>query len=661
MTDRRPIAAWFSVLLLALALGSGLVVTGHVAAPEGARHVLAGADGLTSPVERRNQSFVTGGLLSPLPLSVLLSGTVVRRARYGRVIAARSEEEPPALRPTRGEARAAAGAAVAVAGAALWTLGATGERTGPGREDVRELAPLWSGDFWPGLLLVGPGAALLLFLLVRIGAAVLHVVRGRRGRGVPLVLRYARADAQPVFAAPTEPSRRWLTGALRQELRLALVEFEAAGLPDGPAREWAWSGLDAAALAVGHQDEAGGGHRDPAALAAALVLVRCVRAGLGTCGVRPGTRPPVRMAAACCALNPLHGPASLRERLRVPGGGPGTDLPVCALCSDYLRLPFVNPSPGLLLLPGPRRTRVPYLAAAGPLPAVHGGLDALVREIKETPARTEPSRARGRRGLLRPASAVPGLAAVLALAGTAGAGGGVNRLVPLPLFAGAVFGAVYVRHRGKRRAEPRTVFATAEGAAFVRMRAQAAELVPTLGALIAEAPVALPGGTPGMERALDAYAAAGTVLDGARDLADLAGVVALVEEGTAPIRAAMNAARPRRRRLLSRRPAPARPHTPLTCFFNPFHGLATAGDVTWRMLGRRDRLTVAVCVECAADLAGRRTPQALTVRHEGRLVPYYEVPPERSLWAATGYGSLTGGPLAPLVNRGDFRRAAEQR
>ncbi|WDV32606.1 hypothetical protein OIM90_18825 [Streptomyces sp. AD16] len=193
------------------------------------------------------------------------------------------------------------------------------------------------------------------------------------------------------------------------------------------------------------------------------------------------------------------------------------------------------------------------------------------------------------------------------------------------------------------------------------MRAQAAELVPTLGALIADAPVALPGGTPGMERALDAYAAAGTVLDGARDLADLAGVVALVEEGTAPIRAAMNAARPRRRRLLSRRPAPARPHTPLTCFFNPFHGLATAGDVTWRMLGRRDRLTVAVCVECAADLAGRRTPQALTVRHEGRLVPYYEVPPERSLWAATGYGSLTGGPLAPLVNRGDFRRAAEQR
>ncbi|MFI2670415.1 hypothetical protein ACH5AU_12840 [Streptomyces albidoflavus] len=144
--------------------------------------------------------------------------------------------------------------------------------------------------------------------------------------------------------------------------------------------------------------------------------------------------------------------------------------------------------------------------------------------------------------------------------------------------------------------------------------------------MFAQSPVALPGATPGMERALDAYAAAGTVLDGARDVADLAGVVALVEEGTAPIRAAMNAARPRRRRLLSRRPVPAPPHTPLTRFFNPFRGLATTGDAIWRMLGRRGRLTVAVCAECAADLAARRTPEPLTVRHEGRLVAYYEVP-----------------------------------
>ncbi|MFD8120590.1 hypothetical protein ACFV3T_05660 [Streptomyces albidoflavus] len=132
MTDRRPIASWFSVLLLALVLGTGLVVVAHVAAPEGARHVFAGADGLTSPVERRNQSFVTGGLLALLPSSVLLTGTVVRRARYGRVIAARSEEEPPALRPTSGEARAAAGVAVAVAGAALWTLGPPASGPAPG-------------------------------------------------------------------------------------------------------------------------------------------------------------------------------------------------------------------------------------------------------------------------------------------------------------------------------------------------------------------------------------------------------------------------------------------------------------------------------------------------------------------------------------------------
>ncbi|MET7510711.1 hypothetical protein [Streptomyces albidoflavus] len=249
---------------------------------------------------------------------------------------------------------------------------------------------------------------------------------------------------------------------------------------------------------------------------------------------------------------------------------------------------------------------MPYLAAAGPLPAVHEGLGALVREIESTPVRTEPSRARGRRGLLRPASAALGLAAVVAPAWAAGAGGGVNWLVPLSLFVGAVVGAAYVRRRpGKRRTEPQTVFATAEDAAFARMRPQAAELLSALRLLIAQAPVALPGGTSGMGRALDAYAAAGTVLDGARDVADLAGVVALVEQGTAPIRAAMGAARPRHRRLLSRRPVPAPPHTPLTCFFNPFHGLATAGDAAWRMLGRRDRLTVAVCAECAADLAAR--------------------------------------------------------
>ncbi|MFC7468744.1 hypothetical protein ACFQVA_16145 [Actinomadura keratinilytica] len=59
--------------------------------------------------------------------------------------------------------------------------------------------------------------------------------------------------------------------------------------------------------------------------------------------------------------------------------------------------------------------------------------------------RTEPSRVRDRRGPLLVASAALGLAAIVALAGQAGAGGSVNWLVPLPLFVGAAIGAVYGR------------------------------------------------------------------------------------------------------------------------------------------------------------------------------------------------------------------------
>jgi hypothetical protein len=53
----------------------------------------------------------------------------------------------------------------------------------------------------------------------------------------------------------------------------------------------------------------------------------------------------------------------------------------------------------------------------------------------------------------------------------------------------------------------------------------------------------------------------------------------------------------------------------------------------------------------------------MAVRHQGRTVPYFEVPAERSLWAATGYGSLLSGPddtLAARVGTGEFSRALLQ-
>lgn len=168
-----------------------------------------------------------------------------------------------------------------------------------------------------------------------------------------------------------------------------------------------------------------------------------------------------------------------------------------------------------------------------------------------------------------------------------------------------------------------------------------------------------------VQRALDAYAAASTVLDAARGIPDLAGVLALVAEG----RDALASARPRPsasaasgRPVRSGRtgrkvpkPAAEQQHPLPVCFFHPLHGRAVR-RIRWRPLGRRESLHVAACEECAAAVRAHRAPEVLTERHEGRDVPYFEVPPEDSLWAATGYGSLGEETITERVVRGDFSR-----
>lgn len=183
---------------------------------------------------------------------------------------------------------------------------------------------------------------------------------------------------------------------------------------------------------------------------------------------------------------------------------------------------------------------------------------------------------------------------------------------------------------------PRAVFAAAAAADEADLRRRAEGEVIALG----EAARAHPHGADpvGLQHALDAYAAAGTVLDGARGRADLAGVLALVLEGRDALQGSRNA-------------------LPL-CFFNPLHGRG-ARRLKWRPLGRRDHLRVSACAACAAAVQARRAPEVLTERVDGRDLPYFEVPAERSLWAATGYGSLAGDPLAARVARGDFTRAVE--
>ncbi|MFC8716313.1 hypothetical protein [Kitasatospora sp. NPDC057198] len=216
-------------------------------------------------------------------------------------------------------------------------------------------------------------------------------------------------------------------------------------------------------------------------------------------------------------------------------------------------------------------------------------------------------------------------------------------IVAVLVLALVIGSALLVRNRRRPRHTaftfPDAVFAADRAADEAGLRRQAADEVLALGTALDGADGST---TPGLGRALDAYDAAGRVLDRADGLPDLAGVLALAAEGRAALA--------------------AEPRLPL-CFFDPRHGTA-ARRTTWRPLGRRDRVDVAVCTDCGQALKARRSPQVLAVRDHGRTVPYFEVPAERSLWAATGYGSLLSGPddtLAARVGAGEFSRAATRR
>ncbi|MFF8868674.1 hypothetical protein [Streptomyces massasporeus] len=192
--------------------------------------------------------------------------------------------------------------------------------------------------------------------------------------------------------------------------------------------------------------------------------------------------------------------------------------------------------------------------------------------------------------------------------------------VPALALAALTTRAALLRSRKRLPALPQLVFATARAAVDAQVRRRAEAEVLALGEETRAADVDT---TPCLQQALDAYAAAGTVLDRARGLPDLAGALALAQEG---------------RDALADSPG-----LPL-CFFNPLHGRA-ALRTGWRPLGRRDRLDAAVCQECAHALRDHRAPEVLTdTDGDGRTVPYFEVPAGRSVWSATGYGSL----MSPL-------------
>ncbi|WP_414170372.1 hypothetical protein ACMATS_35920 [Streptoverticillium reticulum] len=212
------------------------------------------------------------------------------------------------------------------------------------------LPPLYSGDFWPGLLV----GALTAGLLLGLTAGGLRVAR--------FVLRIRRTAAAQ---SPAAPSATWLRRTAAAELKALATEF-GAGEPDDGVRKQVWDCLDAAMLLTDRAPDGRiGAAVTPADLAAAVVLARAGRAALR--GERIGH---------CCTVNPLHGPGVTEEK-------DGTRRAwVCGSCRTLLRSAPHRIGPLRLRLPG-KGGGVPYEKAPGPLPAVRRGLPQLIGKTRE--------------------------------------------------------------------------------------------------------------------------------------------------------------------------------------------------------------------------------------------------------------------------------------
>lgn len=177
---------------------------------------------------------------------------------------------------------------------------------------------------------------------------------------------------------------------------------------------------------------------------------------------------------------------------------------------------------------------------------------------------------------------------------------------------------VCIRRLRRPRVDRRPpVFELAYTAGTERVRRQAQEAVIAFGEELRNAPPS--------ESALDAYQAATKVLDAATSLTDLAGVLVLVNIGRGG---------------------------PPLCLFNPLHG-PSARRVTWRLPGTREQLQVPACVACEQAISRRRPPEVLPDTVHNKHVPYLDVDPRKSVWAATGFGVFSDD-LVERILRGDL-------
>ncbi|MEV0218461.1 hypothetical protein [Streptomyces sp. NPDC050704] len=232
--------------------------------------------------------------------------------------------------------------------------------------DDHALAPLFSGDFWPGLL-VGALVALLAFaLLAGVLAIVGTVLRRRNPAPLP--------SATLPFEAPTDPSTTYLRRTARTELGELQGQFRDS--PDQLAHMRAWECFDAAMLLVDGDVDAltDDDSVEPASLVAVIVLSRAGRAALSG-----------DTNNLCCGLNPLHGPAVSRHHVRISAEGRRRSLlPVCQVCRETAIVEPGTVHTLRMTLPGPERgERMPYEEDAGPLPAVRDGIPELINRVRE--------------------------------------------------------------------------------------------------------------------------------------------------------------------------------------------------------------------------------------------------------------------------------------
>ncbi|MEV5979849.1 hypothetical protein [Streptomyces sp. NPDC052114] len=246
------------------------------------------------------------------------------------------------------------------------------------------LPRLFSTDFWPGLLVGAVGALIVLLVVATVLGILRRAVPGLRPRR-PGMVRTDAGNADEVriaFHAPTEPTAAYLRRTAHEELGALGSEFDPDAALPSALRTRVWDCLDTATLLA---DRAAGGPDGrvdddvpPADLAAAVTLARMGRAALAS----GDTSKP------CCALNPLHGPATgWRDAQYAPEDTRRRTLPLCDPCRT-----FVAESPGLahtrrLTLPpaggGRGAARVLYEDAAGPLPAARKGVPRLIRQVRE--------------------------------------------------------------------------------------------------------------------------------------------------------------------------------------------------------------------------------------------------------------------------------------